>query len=564
MTTFLGKLGTQAENVYHAARYINPISWTQSFYSAVTDHVVLPTSNWIWTKLEKQSSVAEYSEQLPKRSKRCGKCLDPKVLYKVFKYVKECASPLAYMEPTKIPDQEPERFERVRNSICSKAEKTVIYTSRIIYLVTEIGEKALAVRLFVGDIGPQLRPSLNQHFVKPVVADLKNLITGDQKDQLSKDLFALVRAETGAVVEGRVVVLVGQYLADMEQQVTQRVTKMEENAQTKAISWLSHSILRESLGNYVITPALMSLVLSIPGYCHLETVSTAAYVISFFKYIHYLTWAATAGRSIYQMHQSCPPEFTDHVKNLLRRSLTKPDQVSTQENDFDPAKEIKDYSVVVSQQFNLQILSEKIKAGLPIDIVGVIWNDSASLQYLQRHFGNFMKDFKVKSEAALRKYDLTDSPLVEEVSEDKLPTVTLSPTSSVVADASLLDPLKPATPVIPPATKEDPTSSLKSDVNAVVSLATDVWNAASTHLTASPNATPIETDPEKGDDAKEIPPPILSWIQRVTATVVSVVGAIAKFLKTISPSFLSRLYGIFQGNSSVKSATKTIHDLTAN
>lgn len=592
MTTFLGKLGTQAENVYHAASYINPIPWTRSFYSAVTDYAVLPTTQWIWTKLEKQSSVAEQPEELPKRSKRCTKGADclvqpvifisrkakeflqPESLYKVCRTIKRMTYPSAHSKPVKIPEQS-NRFGKIMGYTSEGVDKVGIQASRTLYVIADVGEKTFAVRLFAGDMASQLRPSLKEHFVEPVFADLNQLIAPKKNPENLVELISyLARSIGGEIVESKGVAFVDQYLAAQEKLITAKVEKIEDAARTQAISWFSNAILREGLNSFV-TPALVWGLLSAPGYVvevvaltqnasgYLETVRTAAYVISYLKYVNYLMWGMNAGRSIYRLHQSYTPEFNSKAMELLRKSLTRRNDLDTApENDFDPTKEIREYPVVVDKQYDLSGLIQQMKEKTGLSDLITEGKDSASLQYLQRHVGNFTNDIKDKSEKTLRKYDLIESPIVEEVFDDELSDKFVDgPEVETFYDCKSPDDLPP------PAPKEDLKSSVVSDAKAVVSLVKDVFDivTSSSAPTTSPDSSSIaSTDPKKVDDTKTSPPPKLSWVKRIAAIVVRIAGAILTFLRKLSPSFLSRFSGIFPGNSSVKSnATTLFRNFTA-
>ncbi|HEY5235335.1 MAG TPA: hypothetical protein VIJ14_04080, partial [Rhabdochlamydiaceae bacterium] len=377
-------------------------------------------------------------------------------------------------------------------------------------------------------------------------------------------------------------------------QITRTVTKMEENARTQAVSWLSNAVLREGVNSFV-TPLVVSGLLSVPGLVvevvsivtltqnaggYLETARTAAYVISYLKYANRLMWAMNAGKSIYKLHQSYTPEFTGEAMKLLRKSLTRRSD-TTPENDFDPTKEIREYSVVVAKQCDLPRLIQQItnKTGLS----GLI--DSAPLKTLKRHAENCTADINAKSKTALGKYGLIDSPTVEEVSDDELsdefsdcegdmfydcqdtfPPASNEPKSSVVTeddifydcDDSVTFPL-PTEALKSPLPIEDSKSAVVSDANAVAALVTDVFNIVTSPPvpTTSSDAAPMGIGPKKEADTNATPPPKPSWVQRITDTVSRIAGAISKFMRNISPSFRSRFSGIFQGNSSVKSRITT-------
>lgn len=487
MTSLFGKIGTGAEKVYNVTSY--PIAWTQSLYGYVTDYAVLPVVKGIWNKVSAATESLDQEEELPKRPKRCGKCFDPKLLYnkvthyvnkkiateyallpvvyreeplvaeeelpkppkwcgkcfdprvvyKVCKTIKEYTYSVAHAKTTELPDPETlDRFDRTRNNVCGNAEKAVIGAFRIIYVAAEIGEKPIALRLYVTEMGFELRPSVMQHVVQPIFKDLKEILAGPKIDSSSaswSERFASgFRSGAGDFFEKGGVALTNEFLTEKEQQIVQGLSALEEKAQTQAIillSKVSNYMLREGL-YFIATPWLLSyisspLVSSIGYYTgYVETVNTVAYILSYLKYA---AWAKTAFTGAQKLYESCPPELTDQVRKQLYKSFTG--------KKTNPSEKLSKIPYAVTAHYVLPDLLQKLKVtiiGLAPPFKGYIEaSDSKTLQKLAKYNQNFFRALKTKSDETLRKYDLigprVEEVIDEEIPEDLDPEVALVPTT---------------------------------------------------------------------------------------------------------------------------------------
>jgi hypothetical protein len=158
---------------------------------------------------------------------------------------------VAHAKATKIPDPKGlDRFDQIRNDVCIKAEKAVIQGFRIIYVVAEIGEKPIAVRLYLTEMGFELRPTVMKHVVQPICKDIKGAIAGPEIDSSSAswgEKFASgLRSGAGDFFETEGVALSNRYLTEKEEQIVEQLTKIERQARGQAI------ILLSKVSNYML------------------------------------------------------------------------------------------------------------------------------------------------------------------------------------------------------------------------------------------------------------------------------------------------------------------------
>lgn len=576
------------------------MEWTYSQYTKITsqatDKIVLPFLNWTWSKLRQASSEPDPSTpeavKPPKRPKRCGRAADclvqpvilitrkvkkfltPEFLYHASQSVKQFARPYAHAKPVKIPDLEKYNgLGRAAGYTCEIMDKAGIQAATYLYFIANAGEKTWAVRLCLGEIGPELRPSFNKHFVDPILEDVEKMITGSQPDisdatlreALITTVVSRVRSEVGRGIAERVkpaiIKAIDDYLKDKESDITRAVAKIEDEVQSKAVSCVSGYLLRESL-NTLVTPVLMSGALSFSAYLIalplpedssgiLATVRTTAYLLSYLKYIHHLLWIGTIGKSAYDLHRTYSDTVGDRITNILKGSP------AALREWLDQMKKAKTYPVIVTEQYNLpaiiQTMNDQMPAETGIKFLDRAGSASPAFKYFKTHFDRFIDDVKAKSIVTLRKYDLIDfnddlddfqdcPPYQEGPDLAKAPSVPApSPAAQLVNVAGPIIGLSPQTTstlvsLVNAATKPGPTKESEEHPPTTPSLLPDAVELGTRVLSvlsspspnssseASPSPTETTSTPQSSQKSNSAPT-IPDWIKKVA--VVGTVASVA-------------------------------------